>query len=325
MAGTDQVKPRLVFVHGIGGLRDPQQELAEWKRELAEGARKAGYASEISALTMDWSADSAFAYYGDLFDTGEAQGVGSTDEFDEEQAELMLDLLGDLLDDLAGLSEQRGNQRLARVRAQVRADGQGQGVGAAGRHLSGVIAAVAAVPGLSWGAQRLSAGRLLRVLTQPGRYLRRAEPDATGRTLDRRVRERVLQHLDPTRPAIVVAHSLGTVVALEALAEYNGPVRLLVTIGSPIATRGVVWPRLVPQPPATPESVSAWTDFWDSDDIVVPRRTLANLVKPNTAGVLPVPHPLESATLWSHSASTYLRREEVARPVMKALAVPGRP
>ncbi|MEU9079621.1 hypothetical protein [Kitasatospora sp. NPDC048538] len=322
---ADQGKPRLVFVHGIGGPRDPQQELAEWKRALADGARQAGFAPEISALTMDWSADSAFASYGDLFDTGEAQGTGAPDTFDEEQAELILDLLGDFLDELAERPEHRGDPRLARVRAQVRPDGQGQGVGAAGRHLGSVVAAVAAVPGLRRGTQRLSAARLLQVLSQPGRYLRRAEPDATGRTLDQRIRDRVHRQLDPTRPAIVVAHSLGTVVALEALAEYDGPVRLFVTIGSPIGTRGLVWPRLVPQPPATPESVGAWADFWDGDDVVVPRRTLAKLVKPNTAGVLPVPHLLDSATLWSHGATTYLRRPEVARPVMEALATPDRP
>ncbi|MFI9330460.1 alpha/beta hydrolase [Kitasatospora sp. NPDC052868] len=317
---TDRVKPQLVFVHGIGGPREPRQELAEWKQALAHGARAAGFASEISALTMDWSADSSFAYYGDLFTTGQAQGASGTGELDEQQAQLTLDLLAELLDELAALPEHRGNRGLDRVRAQLRPGEQAQGAMNAVRHLNRMLAAVAAVPGLSWGARRLSRVELLGILSQPGRYLRRAEPDAAGRTLDQRIRARVLDCLDPERPAIVLAHSLGTVVALESLAEHPGPVELFVTVGSPITTRGVVWPLLRPRPPATPESVTAWADFRDGDDVVVPKRRLADAVSPNSAGIRPTPHRLDSATLWSHNAATYLRRKEVARPVMAALA-----
>ncbi|MFF2046016.1 alpha/beta hydrolase [Kitasatospora sp. NPDC058170] len=321
---TDRVKPQLVFVHGIGGPREPQQQLAEWKQALAHGARTAGYASEISALTMDWSADSSFAYYGDLFTTGQGQGAGQGagggGESDDQQAQLTLDLLAELLDELAALPEHRGNRGLDRVRAQLRPGEQAQGTLNTVRHLNRMLAAVAAVPGLSWGARRLSRVELLGILSQPGRYLRRAEPDAAGRTLDQRIRARVLGCLDPSRPAIVLAHSLGTVVALESLAEYTGPVSLFVTVGSPITTRGVVWPLLRPRPPATPESVAAWADFRDGDDVVVPKRRLADAVSPNSAGIRPTPHRLESATLWSHDATRYLRREEVAGPVMETLA-----
>ncbi|MFE4356521.1 alpha/beta fold hydrolase [Kitasatospora sp. NPDC056800] len=319
MTTADRTRPQLVFVHGIGRPLDPGRALAEWKRALAKGARAAGFASEVSALVMDWSADSAFAHYGDLFSPHEAQGAGVAAASDDEQAQLLIDLLGEFLDSANDLREFRGDPRFARVRAQVRPSGEAQGVGAVARRLAAVVAAVAAVPGLRWGAQQLSAARLLSVLSQPGRYLRRAEPDADGRTLDRRIRDRVLEHLDPARPAIVVAHSLGSVVALEALAEYSGPVRLFITIGSPLAVRGLVRQRLVPQPPTTPESVAAWADFWDDDDLVVPPRLPADVVRPNAAGVRPVSTPLTSATLWSHDATRYLQHPDVARAVMEAL------
>ncbi|MFI6847561.1 lysophospholipase [Kitasatospora sp. NBC_00085] len=317
----ERVKPKLVFVHGIGGRRDAQAELTDWKRALAEGARESGYASEISALTAEWSADCSFAYYGDLFASDrQAQGSAGAEGLDEDQTDIVLGLLEEFLGELAVLPEHRDNRRLARIRAQVRPDGEAQGIGNAGRHLSSLLAAVASLPGLSWGARKLSQRELLGILSQPGRYLRRAESDESGRTLDQRIRERVLDCLDPGRPTIVVAHSLGTVVALEALAEYRGPVELFVTVGSPIAMRGFIWPLLRPRPPATPESVAAWLDFRDGDDVVVPKRRLADLVAPNTAGVQPVPDRLESALFWSHTATTYLRRQEIAKPVMETLA-----
>ncbi len=324
----ERVRPQLVFVHGIGRPRDPQQELAEWTRALADGARAAGFADEISALTMGWSADAAFAHYGDLFYDADAQGTGGPGaggpgETDEEEAAVMLGLLAELVDELLERAEGEDGRDLRRIRAQLAPDDQAQGVGNLARTLAAGLAALAAVPGLNAGARVLSRQKILSIVSQPGRYLARREPDAAGRTLDRRIRDRVLACLDPARPAIVVAHSLGTVVALEALAEHPGPVPLFVTLGSPITTRGVVWPLLRPSPPATPATVDAWADFRDGDDLVVPKRRLAKAVVPNARGVRPLSERMESATLWPHDATSYLRRAEVADPVMRALAAPA--
>ena len=102
----------------------------------------------------------------------------------------------------------------------------------------------------------------------------RGGPDDSGAALDQRIRMKVGTALGDG-PVIVVAHSLGTVVSLETLHDYAGRVPLLVTLGSPIAMRTVVWPRLVPQPPATPDVVSRWLNFWDRDDIIVARPRLS--------------------------------------------------
>jgi pimeloyl-ACP methyl ester carboxylesterase len=63
-------------------------------------------------------------------------------------------------------------------------------------------------------------------------------------------------------PAVVIAHSLGSVVGFEMLHEYRGTVPLWVTLGSPLALRAVVWPRLRPTPPATPDAVQRWLNYW---------------------------------------------------------------
>ncbi|MEV7339781.1 alpha/beta fold hydrolase [Streptomyces sp. NPDC093544] len=313
-------KPKLVFVHGIGGPRDPREELVEWKRALAGGARAAKLASDISALTTDWMADCSFAHYGDLFVDGEPQSAGGADDLDEEEAAIVLGLLAEFLEEEAARPANQGDRALGRVRAQLSPDGQPQGAGGAGRHLWAMATAVVAVPGVAQVARWSSARDVLGTWSQPARYLRRKNKDAQDTTLDERIRARVLECLDPARPTVVVGHSLGSVVAFEALASYNGPVPLLVTIGSPIATSGLVWPRLKPQPPATPDCVDRWLDFWDGDDVVVPRRKLADLVRPNERGVRPTPLRFDSRMWWAHGATTYLGRAEVAEPVMRTLS-----
>ncbi|MGW5354176.1 hypothetical protein ACWERV_27100 [Streptomyces sp. NPDC004031] len=325
-------KPQLVLVHGIGGPREVDEERHSWKSALAEGARKAGYADAVSGLTMDWAVDTAFAHYGDLFGSGRhEQGPGGPEE-DEELALLTLAVVCEVIDALPVPSEPGQAAALARLRVQAEPEPvdpagrplEQEGVGGVVRRAAAVCAKLARLPGVQTGVQRASAVRAFGILSQPGRYLRRGEerpgPDGRTTTLDARIRARVLDVLDPRRPAIVVGHSLGSVVALEALAEYGGPVPLFVTLGSPLATNALIWQRLSPRPPAVPPTVERWLDLWDGDDPVVPRRRLADLVAPGPGGVRPEPVPLSSRALWTHPATTYLRREEVAEPVMAAVA-----
>lgn len=69
-------------------------------------------------------------------------------------------------------------------------------------------------------------------------------------------------------PLIVVAHSLGSVIALEALAEFTGrSVNLLMTIGSPLSTETVA-SRMNSNARRWPESVKKWVNVADPDDVV---------------------------------------------------------
>lgn len=127
---------------------------------------------------------------------------------------------------------------------------------------------------------------MVRDLAQVSRYLARGESDASGVTLDARIRRRLHEALGD-EPAVVVAHSLGTVVALEALHGHPERVPLLVTLGSPLSMRTVVRPRLLPQPPSTPGTVERWLNFWDKDDIIAVRPHLERDIVPNASGVGP--------------------------------------
>lgn len=75
---------------------------------------------------------------------------------------------------------------------------------------------------------------------------------------------------------IVLAHSLGSVVAYEALWAYPElEVDLLVTFGSPLGIRGFVFDRLVPRPDRPgkrPPGVRRWVNIADPGDVcAVPR------------------------------------------------------
>lgn len=67
---------------------------------------------------------------------------------------------------------------------------------------------------------------------------------------------------------IVIAHSLGSVIAYDLLSSWNGDdVDLLLTVGSPLSIKGV-YSRLNGQPPRWPGPVKTWINLADQDDIV---------------------------------------------------------
>lgn len=98
------------------------------------------------------------------------------------------------------------------------------------------------------------------------------------------VREAVLQTVldlltEETR--VVVGHSLGAVVAYEALCRKPMNVVSFVTLGSPLGIRNLIFDRLQPAPQAGvgcwPGRVAHWTNIADAGDIVAVQRLLAPL------------------------------------------------
>lgn len=90
---------------------------------------------------------------------------------------------------------------------------------------------------------------------------RRASRDAVATT--------IREH----RPAVVLAHSLGSVVAYETLWQHDDlEVDLLVTLGSPLALPHGVFPRIAPAPVdglgSRPPNVRRWVNIADPGDLV---------------------------------------------------------
>lgn len=90
--------------------------------------------------------------------------------------------------------------------------------------------------------------------------------------------QRVLAAIGPdTR--LVIGHSLGSVVAYETLAA-NPVTTSLITLGSPLGIRNLIFDRLVPAPDGGmgrwPGAVTSWTNVADSGDVVALVKKLAD-------------------------------------------------
>jgi hypothetical protein len=311
------VLPRLVFVHGIGGPRQAGADRTRWITALASGARKAGHSGAAAGLADGGFADVVFADYSHLFTMPQRQGA--------EIADLGPDgttLLARLLAEIATAHREADNQSdkasLARAAAQLLPYAEAEGTGDIARRC--VNAATTLLGAGPWRrAGQWAGGTLfLRDLAQVARYLARGEQDGASRTLDARIRDVVSTAL-AMRPAVVIAHSLGSVVSFEALQDYVQPIALFTTLGSPLSMRAVVLPKVRPQPPTTPPTVARWLNYWDRDDIVVARPILEKDVAASISGVLPESERVDSDGIWVHTATKYLAKACVAGPVIEAI------
>lgn len=174
--------------------------------------------------------------------------------------------------------------------------------------MSGVQAALAALSGsqlLAGTTEKLLIFWLKQVrayFTQPG------------------IRERIQQRFAEAVTAdieVVVAHSLGTVVAYEALCahpEWN--ITNLVTLGSPLGIRNVILDRLIP-PPQRPRSVTAWTNIADRADFVALVKRLQPVFGPPLTDI----EINNGATV--HAVARYLTSPDVGAAVAAALRPAG--
>lgn len=92
----------------------------------------------------------------------------------------------------------------------------------------------------------------------------------------------VAREIAERTPQVVIAHSLGSVVAYEALWAFPDPaIELLVTLGSPLGLPGAIFEQLNPAPVARrglrPPGVHRWVNIADPGDLVaLPRTGLAS-------------------------------------------------
>jgi hypothetical protein len=134
-------------------------------------------------------------------------------------------------------------------------------------------------------------------------------------TIDAGVRSAVR----PDTDAVVVSHSLGTVVAYNVLMSRSGPfpsvhVPLFVTLGSPLAVNAIK-SRL--RPHTFPAPVAKWYNALDPDDVV----SLYPLTKKhfNTGGTITNHDKVKNHTGNQHGISGYLDDPAVAKRIYDAV------
>lgn len=285
---------QVVCLHGIAQQYETEDTLhRRWAPALRGGVRLAGGSlaeSDISCVA-----------YGDLFRApGRRLAPGDdhvrpTDLDDFEQA-LLLEWW----------------QEAARIDRQVTPPGSRT----LARTPNSVQGALRALSGSRF-FSGLSERALLGDLRQVRRYLHDSE-------IRRAVQKRVASVIND-EVKVVVAHSLGSVVAYEALcANPQWPLRALVTLGSPLAIPHLILARLIPPP--QPESTGprtvrgrwpgqgrSWTNVADEGDVVALVKDLRPAFGPDVACWL-----VDNGAK-PHDVKPYLTARETGAAVMAGL------
>lgn len=309
----------VVLVHGIAQEQLAASVLeAAWLPALAGGVANSGD-RELADRIWPGSRgdiDVRMAYYGTPFIDPGAQGGAADVDLDTEPLpddveELTERLAMAWLQAAAQAAKDPTDRRTAANQLTIIAGNAGQAQGPRGTLGRPVLNALTE---LRWFAPfgMAVAGRFVwRALSQVTRYL----TDDAVRTY---AQDQVLNLIgDDTR--LVIGHSLGSVVAYEALhrSDHNAA---LITLGSPLGLQGIVYDRLRPQPPHVPPSVTRWENFAAEDDLVAARLDLKPYFAPAPgATVTPVSHIVDTGAK-PHQIEHYLTKPTCGRVVAESLA-----
>jgi hypothetical protein len=306
----------IVLVHGIAQEQSSADSLeAAWLPAVAGGVRTAGAPNLADALWRSGrpaSVDARMAFYGDLFLAAGSQGgspsalVGS----DDWESGVLVEGLANAWLRAAAERGDPWDRAVARtyLDTQTRDAPDVQGGRAFARPILNGLSR------LHWfSALGMAAAEKLvtRSLVQISAYF-------TNDRIRESAQARVLDLIGP-ETRLVIAHSLGSVIAYEALHRTDDSLSLA-TLGSPLGLRGIIYDRLVPRPPHIPPSVAEWLNVTDRDDLVAAQTDLRAL--------FPVIHPSQYITMANnlvdngskpHEAAHYLGKVVVGAFVISAL------
>jgi hypothetical protein len=305
----------IVLVHGI----DQQQKSADlleasWLPALAGGVRNAGYPEIADGIVARNSVSVRMAFYGKLFLTPDSQGGGlQVSDLDHVQQALADSLSLEWLERAATQTSndkerQTAEIELASLRGEVGKEQEGI------RHIAGT--AIAGLSRLRWAASigmALAERFVNRALAQVTLYL-------TDETIRTRARQSVLDLIDG-ETVVVIGHSLGSVVAYEALHQLTNALPLFVTIGSPLGLKTIIYSKLVPQPPTYPPNLQRWVNVADRDDIIAAVPDLTNMFRNTPKNAIFEGSFTVDNGQKPHTGEFYLGKVNVGRPIGDVLTV----
>lgn len=247
---------RIVCVHGIAQQYKGEETLhMQWSAALRDGLRLTGPAGQAAADRLP-DHDIRYVFYGNLFrPSGRLLGPGdpivTINDLTDFERELVMQWW---------IAAAETDPRVIPPGARTLA-----------RAPAGVQAALRALSGSSF-LVGLTERALLGNLVQVRRYF--TEPD-----LRVAIRQQVADAVAP-ETTVIIAHSLGSVVAYETLCGHpEWHVHSLITLGSPLGIRNLIFDRLEPSPvtpgggsggtvASWPGSAKAWTNIADQGNIV---------------------------------------------------------
>ncbi|MBP2215961.1 hypothetical protein [Arthrobacter sp. CAN_C5] len=307
----------IVLVHGIAQEQETADSLEErWMPALAGGIRVAGYADLADRIWRNRHSgdriEVRMAAYGDLFLTPGAQGAGDDlDDLDTVELAIAESIAAEWLKRAAEREDHPDHKTAVRELGFLNPTHETQGI-----KEEAARAMINAATRLSWfgvGAMAV-AERLKKPLRQVTAYL-------TDQALHDDIQTRVLAHVGP-ETRVIVGHSLGSVVAYEIVAQHlPTPLPLLVTLGSPLGLRSIIYDRLRPQPPGYPVGARRWVNISDRNDLVAAEPDLSGLFERNkpSAAILESRWTVDNGAE-PHNGEYYLGKREVGKPIAEALS-----
>jgi hypothetical protein len=285
---------RVVIVHGIGQqYLGPSTLKGSLASAVADGVKIATGKRLIEASDVD------VAFYGNWFRPSGAKGedyLSAEDITDGYEIELLIEIWAAAADrevDRVEPPDPRGMKVPVPVSAQRALDALSRS-----RQLAG-----------------LAEQFLLGNLRQVRRYF-------CERGLRAAVQEQIAELItEETR--VIIGHSLGSVVAYEAICAHPmWPVQSLITLGSPIGIKNLIYDRLVPRPVdgrgLWPGNVKSWTNISDVYDVVALVKQLAPLFPAENRKI----RDRSINNGWkAHQIARYLTAAETGSAVSDALVV----
>lgn len=312
----------IVLIHGIAQEQETADSLEEkWLPALAGGIRASGNAELADRIWRNRHREDAIevrmAAYGALFLTPGA--MGSDDDLDnaglralsQPQLDLVEGLSADWLH-RAVLREDHPDHDTAVLELGY-LDPSHEEMGVREEAARIMLNAASRLGWFGRGAMTIVERSVKKSLRQVTRYM-------TDPGLREKIQREVLAHVGP-ETKVVIGHSLGSVVAYDiALSHLKGPLPLLLTLGSPLGLRSIIYDRLTPQPPRYPVKVRRWVNIADRNDLVAAEPDLTTRFDRDR----PADAILESG--WTvkngadpHKGEYYLGKQEVGRPIAEAL------
>lgn len=282
---------RLIFIHGMRqeGL-DPVKLSGSWDGALRKVWETAKYAPGMPKPEMP--------YYGDVLDTltrelsAKSEAVARGETVPPSQTEV------DLIDELAranGVTD-------AEIMAEFPPGAVEKGPANWGWVQAAARALEKRVPALRGWALRF-VEQVDAYLTRP--HIKKAVDDIVGPVLKN------------GGPAIVIAHSLGTIIAYRLLRNAGAAVKtpLLITLGSPLGINAVKDRIQPPKPLMRPEGVARWINGNDPRDYVALYEKLGGAYSGGVEDVIDFRNRQDDA----HQILDYLTDKRIAEAVHKAL------
>jgi hypothetical protein len=285
---------RIVGIHGVGHQFGGEETTgSSWLSGLRDGLRR----NRVAEAALPTNEDFALAFYGDLY--------RHTDNGDPLERKSWVD---------AAPTQEWERKLLAAFCSEVEQVNSETIDGATERKLIATPQSVQAMLRFlsrSRFFSDMAMSALLGDLKQTRLYL-------NNQAVKDEAQRRLLKLITP-ETRVVIAHSLGSIVAYETLCKHGQELPMFITLGSPLGITNFIFDKLDPTPKhgigTYPPGLASWTNIADQGDVVALVKQLAGKFGGR------IDDMLVNNGARAHDASRYLTTSEVGTALALGLGL----